>query len=410
MIMATPSIDCVLDNQVYLGNLRSALSAETLEDNQITHILSCINIPVTLPPGSWKHLQIEVEDSEYEDILIHFTKGVSFIEDAIRDNGRVLVHCLMGVSRSASVVSAYFMKKFQISPSEAISRIQARRSIIHPNYGFITQLGVFAACDYAPHAKHPRYIEWRRHRKEDVSRFLRVFCDVEEIIADEGEALSLCRFVLFRILFCLDFIWVLSSEFPSNLLQASTLLAELEVTHLLQVAPSKVPPNATKVLMGRTKKVLLNPEDPTNLCHTLSSGIEFLKNAYNDTTLGREPRVLVHCDIEAKGCTVVGAYLMSTRKLSVSSVIDYLSATLGPLFEPTRNLKSQLEVFYRSLQTETSTSPPPQIPAENNTQMIESALEQVKRFREAQAAEEGMEVRQDLDAFGAALTEIGSKA
>lgn len=50
---------------------------------------------------------IPVQDSEYEDILIHLPNACHFIEKALGSGGRVLVHCVMGISRSATVVCAY---------------------------------------------------------------------------------------------------------------------------------------------------------------------------------------------------------------------------------------------------------------------------------------------------------------
>jgi dual specificity phosphatase 12 len=80
------------------------MSAEMRESLGITHILSvCPNFPSTGP----NHLQISVLDTEHENLLIHFPKACQFIQNSLDGGGRVLVHCVMGVSRSPAVVSAY---------------------------------------------------------------------------------------------------------------------------------------------------------------------------------------------------------------------------------------------------------------------------------------------------------------
>uniref|UniRef100_A0A8D0WZM4 Dual specificity protein phosphatase n=2 Tax=Sus scrofa TaxID=9823 RepID=A0A8D0WZM4_PIG len=55
--------------------------------------------------------------------------------------GRVLVHCAMGVSRSATVVLAFLMICENMTLVEAIQTVQAHRDIC-PNSGFLQQLQV----------------------------------------------------------------------------------------------------------------------------------------------------------------------------------------------------------------------------------------------------------------------------
>lgn len=55
--------------------------------------------------------------------------------------GRVLVHCAMGVSRSATVVLAFLMICENMTLVEAIQTVQAHRDIC-PNSGFLRQLQV----------------------------------------------------------------------------------------------------------------------------------------------------------------------------------------------------------------------------------------------------------------------------
>lgn len=55
--------------------------------------------------------------------------------------GRVLVHCAMGVSRSATVVLAFLMIYENMTLVEAIQTVQTHRDIC-PNSGFLRQLQV----------------------------------------------------------------------------------------------------------------------------------------------------------------------------------------------------------------------------------------------------------------------------
>jgi dual specificity phosphatase 12 len=85
-------------------SLTAALSTDVRKKFGITHILSvCTEYSST----DHNHLTIPVQDSEYEDLLIHLPRACSFIQSALAQGGKVLVHCAMGVSRSPTVVCAY---------------------------------------------------------------------------------------------------------------------------------------------------------------------------------------------------------------------------------------------------------------------------------------------------------------
>ncbi|KAJ8286133.1 hypothetical protein GJAV_G00034910 [Gymnothorax javanicus] len=54
-------------------------------------------------------------------------------------NGKILVHCAVGVSRSATLVLAYLMIREHMTLVDAIKTVNDRRGII-PNRGFLRQL------------------------------------------------------------------------------------------------------------------------------------------------------------------------------------------------------------------------------------------------------------------------------
>lgn len=61
-------------------------------------------------------MNISVEDTEYDNLLIYLPKVCAFIQDALDHGGRVLVHCVMGISRSSAAVAAFraFPKLFHV--------------------------------------------------------------------------------------------------------------------------------------------------------------------------------------------------------------------------------------------------------------------------------------------------------
>lgn len=60
-----------------------------------------------------------------------------------RNHSKCLVHCKMGVSRSASTVIAYAMKEFGWPLEKAYNYVKQRRSIARPNAGFMRQLSEY---------------------------------------------------------------------------------------------------------------------------------------------------------------------------------------------------------------------------------------------------------------------------
>lgn len=55
---------------------------------------------------SLRYLSVDLADSPEEDLLMHLDEVVHFIQEALSSKENVLVHCHMGVSRSASLVIA----------------------------------------------------------------------------------------------------------------------------------------------------------------------------------------------------------------------------------------------------------------------------------------------------------------
>merc|ERR1712087_1002218 len=91
-------------------------------------------------PSQFAYKVIAIDDAPDEDICAHFDASLAFIEAALSEGGKVLVHCFAGVSRSVTVVSAYLMHSERIGAVAALKRVRAKRAVANPNAGFIVQL------------------------------------------------------------------------------------------------------------------------------------------------------------------------------------------------------------------------------------------------------------------------------
>ncbi|XP_039992157.1 dual specificity protein phosphatase 13-like [Xiphias gladius] len=83
---------------------------------------------------------VPADDSPSFDLARYFFPSAEYIQNALNATGaRVLVHCAVGVSRSASLVLAYLMIHHHYTLLEAINKVKERRWIF-PNRGFLRQL------------------------------------------------------------------------------------------------------------------------------------------------------------------------------------------------------------------------------------------------------------------------------
>ena len=136
--MITP-MSQITDN-LYLGNFYDALNIKKLSKIGIKKVLSLITDKQLLSyPIEIEHKLIYINDLPRENIIKYFGECLLFIDD----NKKVLVHCMAGSSRSASIVIAYLMWKNQLDFKETVKFVEQITPCINPNYGFVKQLIIF---------------------------------------------------------------------------------------------------------------------------------------------------------------------------------------------------------------------------------------------------------------------------
>ncbi|KAH0785787.1 Dual specificity phosphatase, catalytic domain containing protein [Histomonas meleagridis] len=79
-------------------------------------------------------------DGGNENILSHIFRITNFINDAIKEGGKVLLHCVEGVSRSAAVCIGYLIVTNEIDYKTAYDTVRSKRRISSPNPKFVAQL------------------------------------------------------------------------------------------------------------------------------------------------------------------------------------------------------------------------------------------------------------------------------
>ena len=86
-----------------------------------------------------KYFGINVLDMPQASISAHFHECANFMDRALKEGGKILVHCFVGLSRSATITIAHLMIKKQMSAEEALRTVRRNRDI-RPNDGFLRQL------------------------------------------------------------------------------------------------------------------------------------------------------------------------------------------------------------------------------------------------------------------------------
>ncbi|KAH8677641.1 protein-tyrosine phosphatase-like protein [Xylariales sp. PMI_506] len=206
------------NEELYVGGIFALRKPELLEERNITSVLSVIKYSFAgwgEKANSFKHLSIDVDDVEDQDLLVHFSSAVRFIERGLypappseqvqstqndATPPAVYVHCAMGKSRSVSCVIAYLLYKYphryggkaftqsaastaqrretaHQAVSQALSWVQETRPIAEPNPGFMRQLELWwemgcPADDDMAVENHPIYQKWLYDNKLREARDL----------------------------------------------------------------------------------------------------------------------------------------------------------------------------------------------------------------------------------------------
>ncbi|XP_073703926.1 uncharacterized protein [Garra rufa] len=150
--------ECILDwtpvtevwPKIYIGNEETARNRAKLKGMGINHILNAakslkgkVNTGVTYYQGrNINYYEVPAVDKCSFNISDYFFPAAQFIHQALSNpKNKVLVHCKMGISRSATLVLAYLMIHHNMMVEDAIDHVLEVKWI-RPNTGFLKQLTI----------------------------------------------------------------------------------------------------------------------------------------------------------------------------------------------------------------------------------------------------------------------------
>lgn len=128
--------DEIIDG-IYIGDYASITQPDKLNSLGITHILSLVNVPTIY---GFKQHTVPILDKIEQNIRMFFEECINFIDSAIQNKTKILVHCHAGISRSVAIVCAYIIHKHKTTFAVAIKQIQQKRQKADPNLGFCVAL------------------------------------------------------------------------------------------------------------------------------------------------------------------------------------------------------------------------------------------------------------------------------
>ena len=127
---------------LFIGSAKDSTNLEELRRNGITHIVS-VHDNAKKEFREMRYLILHLADNEHQNMTKYIREVNDFIHSARLGNGRVLVHCIHGISRSPFFVLVYLCATCNASLDEAHKVLRGARAIVRPNPGFMAQLDQF---------------------------------------------------------------------------------------------------------------------------------------------------------------------------------------------------------------------------------------------------------------------------
>ncbi|CAD6184135.1 unnamed protein product [Caenorhabditis auriculariae] len=128
-----------INEHLYLSGA-GVLKPDKMKQRRISFVVNA----TTEEPNAYlqgvDYLKIRIEDHPYARIQDYFDTVADKIKSVKEKGGRTLVHCMAGVSRSASLVMIYLVKYEHMTLRQAYLYVKAARPVVRPNIGFWKQM------------------------------------------------------------------------------------------------------------------------------------------------------------------------------------------------------------------------------------------------------------------------------
>ena len=131
--------ECIADCDEYTRLVNEEKEKRRKEKN-ISVILNVTSHVPFYHESEFTYHRIPIIDAPNVDIKQYFDETYKIIDETLSGDKKILIHCQAGISRSATIVIAYIMKKNKMKMNDAYKLVHDKRPCIGPNLGFCGQL------------------------------------------------------------------------------------------------------------------------------------------------------------------------------------------------------------------------------------------------------------------------------
>ncbi|KAM4607472.1 uncharacterized protein ACJ7VT_015711 [Polymixia lowei] len=301
---------------LYLGDMYMSHDKFGLWQLGITHVLNaahgkmCCKGTDDFYGTTVTYYGVPANDLPTFDLSPFFYPAAQFIHQALTSGGKVLVHCAVGVSRSAALVLAYLMIHHQLSLLASVRSVQQRRWIF-PNRGFLLQL--IALDKTLQRGRNKGTVSLKRMSRSGQLQDLELIKELEFI-------LDSCKLELAPV----DEVWPNLYIGNVAVAQNRSALRKLGITHVLNAAHSKQGSIGDQSYYGNTcvyYGIPAEDSDHFDLSQHFKPAADFIHKALKS----KDGKVLVHCIMGvSRSATLVLAFLMLRRRQSLSDALEHV--------------------------------------------------------------------------------------
>ena len=122
-----------IEPNLWIGDMRAPADDNFLIKNNINVVFNCTpSLPFSKNRIIQYKYQLAINDdlkaNSIRNMALSLPAAVSTLIKHLKNNDRVLVHCHAGMQRSATLIAAYLMAKYNLTKKQAVKQIQEKRT------------------------------------------------------------------------------------------------------------------------------------------------------------------------------------------------------------------------------------------------------------------------------------------